>query len=83
LVTEIVRQGSGCEHVNRDAEQLAEFIPNGANVQQCGFGSWLDQEIEVALVGVFAMEDQPEYADLLDMMPKRDFANGVTMGLQG
>ena len=48
----MLREGAGRQHIDRDAQQLFEFIPNGTNVHHRGLFGGLHQQVEVTALGV-------------------------------
>ena len=59
-----------------------QFVPDGANVEQGGFGRGIDQDVEVAGFGVFAPQDGAEHARIAPAVAVDDQPDGVTVGAQ-
>jgi len=71
------------QDVHRHTEQLQQFVPDRADVQQGGFRRGVDQYVEVALFGIVAMDDRAENPRITGTVRLHHPADGFTMRGQG
>jgi hypothetical protein len=48
-------------HVNRDTQQLAQFTADGTDVKKGGFRGRINQDVQVAMLGVLTAHSRPEH----------------------
>jgi len=65
---ELLRQRFRGHHVHRHAEQLYQLMTNRADVEQRRFGRRVNQNIQVAVLGVIAIHDRAKDAGIASMM---------------
>ena len=77
------RQRERGEHVDRDAHEVFEAPLDAGEVHETRFRGGIDEEIEVAAFGVFAVENRSEDTRIAAPMIGDDAANFFAMARQG
>lgn len=77
-----VGQGIGRQYIDGHAEQLAQIPADGAKIEERGFARWIDQDVEVTVLGIGAMQDRSEDARVPNSIATDHPANFCPMALK-
>lgn len=86
LPPESARVGTAqCAHrrnVDQDADQPFQLQLDRGEVEQAGAVGGVDQQVEVAALGVITPDDGPEHPGIASLMSLGNAPNGRAMGLE-
>jgi len=82
-LTQCATQRPGCGHANRDTHQPFEFQLNCRDIEQTGDTGCVDQNIEVALFGIFSAGNRSEYPWVSRLVRVHDAPDGGAVCIEG
>lgn len=58
-------------------------MPDGTNIHHCGVRRWVNQDVEVTVIGIVTVEDGTKHTSIAGTMSLNDATNGGAMGIEG
>jgi hypothetical protein len=82
-IAEFCREVARCENVDRDAEKLLKVDLQSAEVEQCGSGQNIDQQVEIAALNILAADHGAENPAMARAVGFHGAANLVAIDAEG